>query len=208
MEQSFSFCKSKGPFVMNAPVGTRINAATTMSYLGSTLREDGTIRHEICRRLGVGWADFSKMARLWRHTSLPRARKVQIFQAVVTSKVLYGLSSAWLNVCEQRRIDGFQARCLRSVLGIKPAYWSRVSNLKILEQACQRPYSKQLLCQQLLLYGKVARAADTDITRAATFCPGSLRPATDRYVRKHGRPRNEWATMLQKEALKMTGCWS
>ena len=176
-----------------------------MSYLGSTLREDGTIRNEICRRLGVGWADFSKMARLWRHTSLPRARKVQIFQAVVTSKVLYGLSSAWLNVCEQRHIDGFQARCLRSVLGIKPAYWSRVSNLKILEQACQRPYSKQLLCQQLLLYGKVARAADTEITRAATFCPGSLRPATDRYVRKRGRPRNEWATMLHQEALKMTG---
>ena len=124
---------------------------------------------------------------------------------MVTSKVLYGLSSAWLNVCEQRRIDGFQARCLRSVLGIKPAYWSRVSNLKILEQACQRPYSKQLLCQQLLLYGTVARAADTEITRAATFCPGSLRPATDRYVRKRGRPRNEWATMLHQEALKMTG---
>ena len=140
--ETFQLLQIKGEFVVNAPDGTQINAATTMSYLGSTLREDGTIRNEICRRLGVGWADFSKMARLWRHTSLPRARKVQIFQAVVTSKVLYGLSSAWLNVCEQRRIDGFQARCLRSVLGIKPAYWSGVSNLKVLEQSCQRPYSK------------------------------------------------------------------
>jgi len=32
-----------------------------------------------------------------------------------------------------------------------------------------------------------------------TFCPGSVRAATDRYVRKRGRPRNEWATKLYSE---------
>lgn len=41
--------------------------------------------------------------------------------------------------------------------------------------------------------------------RDLTFCPGSLRPAADRYrnVRRVGRPRNESATKLHEEALKV-----
>ena len=43
------------------------------------------------------------------------------------------------------------------------------------------------------------------VMRDATFCPGTLRPATDRYKRKVGRPRVEWATELGKIALRITG---
>ena len=39
--------------------------------------------------------------------------------------------------------------------------------------------------------------------RDLTFCPGSLCPATARYVRRVGRPRNEWATKLQEEYSKV-----
>ena len=88
-------------------------------------------------------------------------------------------------------------------MGVKPAFWSRVSNAKILQMSAQVTYSKQLLRQQLFLYGQVARAPEGDLLKSLTFCPGTLRPATDRYVRRIGRPRNEWASMLHKEALKM-----
>ena len=57
--------------------------------------------------------------------------------------------------------------------------------------------------QQLLLFGRVARAPETDPLRRLTFVPGSVRPATGQYVRRVGRPRNEWAVMLEKEAHKM-----
>ena len=117
-------------------------------------------------------------------------------------------SSAWLNASERRRLDGFQARCLRKILGIKPAYFSRVSNKEVLRLSGQKLFTTQLLRQQLLLYGRIARSADTDFLRQLTFCPGSLRPATDRYVRRRGRPRNEWASMLQKEALKLIPSFS
>lgn len=47
------------------------------------------------------------------------------------------------------------------------------------------------------------RAPDSDNLRQVTFCPGLLRPATDRFVRRVGRTRNEWAGMLLKECLKI-----
>ena len=44
---------------------------------------------------------------LWKHTMLPVARKIQVFKSVIISRLLYGLSSAWLNAAELRRLNGF-----------------------------------------------------------------------------------------------------
>ena len=67
------------------------------------------------------------------------------------------------------------------------------------------PFTALLERQQLLLYGRVARQADGTLMRDATFCPGGLRPATDRFVRKVGRPRLEWAVEVGKLALQASG---
>lgn len=155
------------------------------------------------RKLGAAWGDFSKLNRLWKHTTLTRARKLLVFQAVVVSRLLYGLSSAWLNVADVRRLCGFHCRCLRVICRVQPAYLSRVSNKKVLEEAGQRSLEKQMLQQQMLLYGRVARASPSDPLRDLAFVPGGLEPATARYIRRVGRPRNEWATMVRKECFKM-----
>ena len=116
----------------------------------------------------------------------------------------FGLSSAWLNAAEVRRLNGFQCRCPRVILGVKAAFFSRVSNAAVLSQAGQVQLGKQLLKQQLLLYGKVVRAPKHDPVRSLTFIPGGREPATCKYIRKVGRPRNEWAAMLGKECSKMS----
>ena len=116
----------------------------------------------------------------------------------MTSKVMYSLNSAWLNKAERRRLDGFQARCLRRILHIPHAYFSRVSNEQVLSQSGQQPYTAQLLRSQLLWFGKICRATDSNFLRRLTFQPGSARPATDACGRARGRPRNEWAKCLYK----------
>ena len=161
------------------------------------------IKSELNRRIGASWAEFNKLSRLCKNTSLGRDRKIQIFNAVVLTRLLYSLNSAWLNVAEIRRLNGFHCRCLRSILNIKVAFISRVSNATILEKSGQSQLSRQLLKQQLLLYGRVARAPDTDPLRMLTFATGTLLPAAAQYVRRIGRPRNEWVTMLYKEYSKM-----
>ena len=118
---------------------------------------------------------------------------------------MYGLAAAWLNKSDQRKLDGFQNRCLRTIWGIKPAYVSRVSNARVLEITGQRPLTALLQKQQLVLYGRVARQSDANLMRAATFGPGSLRPAVDMYIRKVGRPRLAWAPEVGKLALQAAG---
>jgi hypothetical protein len=74
----------------------------------------------------------------------------------------------------------------------------------VLSATSQAPIIQSVTKQQLLLFGKVARSPDHSLLRSSTFCPGSLRPATDRYVRRRGRPRLEWASEVQKIARQLT----
>ena len=69
----------------------------------------------------------------------------------------------------------------------------------------QAPCSEMILNQQLLYLGKLARLPDYHLLRMVTFCPGSLRVATDQYIRKVGGPKLEWAAELLKVARRSTG---
>ena len=128
---------------LTKPDGEAIAAKDFMTYLGTTINADGTMKSELGRRLGAAWGEFSKFARLWKHTSL-KASKIRIFQTLIASRLLYGTSSAWLNVAEIRWLDRFQARCLRRVLNVKPAFISRTSTAETLSRFGQFKFSKQL----------------------------------------------------------------
>jgi len=187
------------------PDGTRISPQSELMYLGSAVSDDGRAKRELSRRVGMAAGEFRQLSRLWRHSRLGRARKLEIFNAVILPKLLYGLAAAWLNTAEQRKINGFQNRCLRAVWGIKPAFISRISNARVLETTGQKPVTHLLKKQQLLLYGRVARQRDDEMMRSATFCPGSLRPAVDMFERKIGRPRLDWTSEVGKLALQAAG---
>jgi hypothetical protein len=174
----------------------------TMTYLGASIAADGIAKSELSRRLGAAWAEFRKLAKLWNHSNLPKARKLKIFDSLM---VMCSMSTACLNVSDQRRLDGSQARCLRLIVGVKPSFISRISNKDVLQKAGCKTYGQQLLKAQLQLFGKIARAPDTDVLRRLTFCPSSIRPAMTAYVRKVGRPRHEWATKLLENALLLSG---
>ena len=200
----FQLVSVRGTHKIKTPTGEIIPPTDVMTYLGSNLYADGGTKRELSRKLGAAWGDFQKLRRLWNHTCLTRARKTAIFQSVIVSRLLYGLSSAWLNVADLRRLNGFQCRCLRVIQRILPSFVSRVPNTKVLQQSGQVQLGRQLLKQQLLLLGSVARAPATDPLRILTFDPGSLDVATNHYIRRHGRPRNEWAVMLLRESARMT----
>ena len=117
--------------------------------------------------------------------------------------MLYGLLACSLNVAELRRLDGFQAKCIRQVLRIQPSFYSRVSNSKVLERAGSARASELLARQQLLMLGRVLRAPQASALHKCTVVPGTLLPATSFYIRRRGRPRKEWApTVLQAAHAK------
>ena len=69
------------------PDGTAVQNKDSMLYLGSSLSADGRAGSELNRRLGMARADFSTLARVWKHASISRRRKLQILNACIISKL-------------------------------------------------------------------------------------------------------------------------
>ena len=63
-------------------------------------------------------------------------------------------------------------------------------------------YANGGLKKELILYGRLIRAPDTDPLRSLTFIEETTQLKSSICARRRGRPRNEWATMLQKK------CWN
>ena len=145
------------------------------------------------------------LCKVWGHSSLTRTRKLEVFRSLIESRLLYALSTGCYNKSELRRLDGFQAKCLRRILGIPASYISRISNAAVREQCSWKSASRLLLERQLQYLGKVLRADSGSPLQKVAFIPGSLRPATSEHIRVVGRPRKEWIASLLPQACSLVG---
>ena len=125
--------------------------------------------------------------------------KLKFFNAFVLSKLRYGLATVWLVTAQRRRLDGFVARCLRRVLRIPASFVSRISNAAVLARAGVTLFSQQVLRHQLSLLRKVALAEPGDPLRKDTFIGSTLIPQIGCFIRRVGRPRQDWTTQLLRE---------
>lgn len=187
------------------PDGSQILAKPGMDYLGTIISHTGLPGHELGRRIGMAKADFQTLQKIWKHSSLGTNRKIAIYKALIESKLLYSLACLCLSAAERRRLDGFQNRCLRSILGILPAYVSRISNADVLQRSKCRPATEMVLQRQMLLFGKALRAASDHPLNQSAFMRGTTEPATNKYVRRVGRPRREWVPEIRSRCYQMIG---
>ena len=139
------------------------------------------------------------------HSFWNTKRKMNIFGACVATRLMYGIQTACVNKVERRRLDGFHARCLRRILKIPPAYFSRVSNAVVWERARVQCLSVQLLQQQLLYFGKLAVADSGHPCREPVFQEGGVTLRCLNEARRVRRPRLEWATEMYHHAVKAVG---
>jgi len=174
-------------------------------YLGGLLSADGSPMHELARRIGEAGACFQKLARIWRHANITRARKQEVYEACVLSKLLYGLETTWLRKPERSRLNAFHVKCLRRIHGIPPSYISRVTNAFVLETAHSQQLSTTLMRRQLLLFGKLARQPDDSLPRRLVFKPASVETQVWAGSRQRGRPRQQWGSSVRKLAVAAAG---
>ena len=143
---------------------------------------------------------------MWSHSCLGRQRKLLLYESLGQSNLVYSLSSCCLNVVQSRRVNGFQAKCVRQILGIRPSYDSRISNKEVMSRAGIRTISDVLARQQLDQLGRVLRADITSPLHTVALTPGTLEPATSHFKRRVGRPRKEWVpTVLEQARLHTRG---
>ena len=154
------------------------------------------------RRIGAARGEFEKLRRIWAHSTLARDRKIQIFGACVLSKLLYGLHTTWLHQVEVKRLDGFQASCLRKILRISHSYISRVRNEQVLAIAGCIKLSVKLLKRQLYLFAHVAKKLDDHPLRNCVFQASSIELRKFSIVRKRAKPRMTWPREVHRHAMR------
>ena len=186
------------------PDNSQVQVGNSLTYLGTVLTPDGKHGHELSRRIGLAKADFKSLQQVWKHSSLHWRRKVCVYSSLVEAKLLYSLCTLVLSKAEKKRLDGFQNKCLRSILKIQPSYMSRISNREVIQQAMHVPATKLLERKQLLQLGKVLRCGLDHPLQQSSFIPGTLTSATSRYVRRVGRPRKEWIPEVLSMAFLLT----
>ena len=173
--------------------------------MGGLLTADGHAVSEVLRRIGAATGDFRALQKMWGHASIGKKRKLQLLHALVASKLQYSLSTLWLVSAQLRRIDGFYARCIRPILGIPASFVSRVSNTSVFAKARLTAMSEQVKVRQLVLMGKVARSPGDSPLRRDVFVGNTLNPQVGRYIRRVGRPRQEWCTEVLKVGASKFG---
>ena len=142
-------------------------------------------------------AEFSRLHQVWCHSGLSIWERYRVYCSCIVSKLLYGVQVVWPTKAARDKLDAFHARSLRRILGIAPAYWSRISNKDVLAKIQAPTMSMMLLERQLGFLGTLARRKDTCPVRKFVF-GANLARAPVNFERRRGRPNLEWTTEIFK----------
>ena len=112
--------------------------------------------------------------------------------------ILYGLQHSCMTLKNNNRIDAWQARQLRRVIGIKASYYSRTTNDIVLKQADTTTFSQQILANQIKYLGRILRAEDHETIKTITLTKSRNYRTLDSHRRK-GHPRAHWLPTLTQD---------
>ena len=74
----------------------------------------------------------------WRKAPVTLKWKLKVLDAVIHSKVLYGMETLVISQSDYDKIDAFQTRIFRTIVNIKHSYWSHVTNDTVMRTANNR----------------------------------------------------------------------
>ena len=169
----------------------------SFTYLGSEIGQSINVEREVSVRLEKA----GKVYQIWRKKvfrsrALSIATKVRIFRTLVLSVLLYGAETWTVTQHDIRKLNSFQMRCLRDILGI--TLWNRVRNSDILERTGMVSMEDQLKQRRLQWFGHVWRMPTTRPQRQLLRC----RPSGRR--RPTGGAPLRWCDLISRDLRDIT----
>ena len=117
--------------------------AETM-YLGNELNNKADIKLELQHRKQEVRKTWFKLNAYWKARDTSKKWQIIIFDAIVRSKLTYGLETVQLTDAMKKELDAFQLRGIRQILNKTHTYWNRDhTNKYILELASKTAYPKK-----------------------------------------------------------------
>ena len=111
-----------------------LEVVDSFTYLGSCISSNLSLDSELNVRIGKASKTMARLAaRVWDNALLTINTKMKVYQACVLSTLLYGSETWTLYSRQERRLNAFQTRCLRRLLGI--TWQDRITNVEVLSRA-------------------------------------------------------------------------
>eukprot|EP00974_Lingulodinium_polyedra_P059162 5697720-Lingulodinium_polyedra.AAC.1 len=94
-------------------------------YLGGNVNNEGRMEREIDRRISACIITWKKLAEFWKHANCSIRTKLNIYNAVIRAKLIYGLEHSHLSKRSKGKISTFQLKGLRQICKITTTYVDR-----------------------------------------------------------------------------------
>ena len=171
--------------------GVKLEEVKSFKYLGSIISDQGS-KPEIVNRIAQSTAALAKLQIIWKDENIAFRSKIRLMRALVTSIFLYACESWTLNKQLENRIQAFEMRCFRKLLGI--SYRDRVTNEEIRNKIRQAvgPYEELLRTvkkRKLRWFGHIVRSNGLAKVIMQGTVPGG---------RGRGRPRRTWGSDIRE----------
>ena len=196
-------------FSLDGPAqGRLVPRKHAASYLGSLLTDSFDNRAEILNRLGDCIATANRM-KVFRNKANTSVRwKLQVLNAIIRSKLLYGLECIQLTSSDISRLNAFQNKCLRRILNKPPTFIDRqVTNESIYTEIREQHgcvfehFGETWKRSKLRLFGHILRAHSDPMEQVSLAADG-LHPRAV-CQRRSGRPRATGLRNLIKMRLRL-----
>ena len=97
--------------------GSKLNPTDEVKYLGNLLDNRADPQRYVKKRLVDATITFKRLSVYFRYGDTSIRERLHIYEAVIRSKLMYGLESTAMNTSVLNRLDAFQMKVLRQVLG-------------------------------------------------------------------------------------------
>ena len=173
-----------------------------VKYLGCTLNLKADTQREIKSRIGICMGIMRKLDLFWLHARCPIKWKVLVFDAVIRSKLLYGVETAMLTDGALRKINVFQLKGLRKILKLKTTFIDRSNTSQVVLEKANTAIQEEGSHRKVKLFGdaykegrmkqgaRILCARPIEPTRYTTLQEGYR--IWDFPKKRIGRPKDKW----------------
>jgi len=194
-------------------------------YLGTILTDTNDNHSEINNRISDCIITANRMKLFWNKAKTTIKWKLQVFDAMIRSKLLYGLETIQLTQNEKLRLDAFQMKGIRRLLQIPPTHIDRTwTNELVMKRANEeklkpnkendaQKVNKKTIDKPIIkftemwtrlrfkLLGHLLRTHHEDPLHEITF-ENAIKTPRLPIKRRIGRPRDQWIVETMKEAYE------
>ena len=172
--------------------GQQLEEVKAFKYLGATLTTDSKSTTEIKTRIAIATSTMAKLEKVWRNRNISFPTKTRLYKALVLSTLLYGCESWTLTAETTRRVQTFETKCFRRMLGISWAEHKTNEYVRAQVTLLDGPHEPLLAIikrRKLTWFGHVSRHN----TLPKTILQGTLTGG-----RKRGRQQKNWLDNIKE----------